>query len=143
MPFADVPPFVDPLEDVPEHLHLDLRLLRCFIAHALVVRSYIVRAAVCIMTQGSRGDMQYCHLLTNIHIQGAVMIREPWDLVQGSESQVFPSLESWHEVDVRDVERHIPMALLSHGGDDGIVGSRLVNEQCQQCRPADLPRSEN
>lgn len=127
-------------------MYLNLFALTCGFWNAstrfLVVRSYVVHAAVRVLTQDFRRGVEYC-LFSHIHARGAVMIGEPRDLMHLSECQVIPALCSWQKVDVRNVGRHIQMAFLRHGGDGGAVGKRLVNEQCHHRPPIDAPRLES
>ena len=42
------------------------------------------------------------------------------------EAGLIMALHSRHEVDVRDVERDIPVTLLGHTSDDGVIGGHLA-----------------
>ena len=79
-----MPPVIDPSIDEKKPLLYGGRLLRYCVAHVLVVRSYVVHAAVCVLTQSPRREVEYCEFLQEDDIHRAVEVENPTVLVAGS-----------------------------------------------------------
>ena len=44
--------------------------------------------------------------------------------------QVVPRVSPGHEIDMRNIERHVPETILGDGSDNGVVSGRLAGLQC-------------